>query len=55
MPEQPCPNLKMNLEGCPCTSEDCPRRGTCCECIRAHVSGGSLPACCREVAKALSE
>ena len=44
-----CPNVKTNLETCPCTADDCPRHGVCCECIRAHVSGGSLPACARDV------
>ena len=42
-----CPNLKTNLDACPCTSEDCSRRGKCCECVRAHLASGSLPACCR--------
>jgi len=50
MAEKSCPNVKRNAEACPCGSEDCARRGTCCECIRAHVASGSLPACCREVA-----
>jgi hypothetical protein len=51
MPESKCPNQKTNLETCPCTADDCPRHGVCCECIRNHVSGGSLPACARDVAK----
>jgi len=51
MPESKCPNVKTNLETCPCTEDECPRHGVCCECIRAHVSGGSLPACAREVGK----
>jgi len=50
MPEKPCPNLEANNEKCPCTADDCPRHGTCCECIRAHVASGNLPACCRDVA-----
>lgn len=45
MAQKTCPNLKENQEKCPCTSEDCPRRGTCCECLRAHLANGSLPAC----------
>ena len=51
MPESKCPNVKTNLETCPCTEDDCPRHGVCCECIRAHVSGGSLPACARRLGK----
>ena len=49
MPEKKCPNVKVNLDTCPCTADDCPRHGVCCECIRAHVAGGSLPACARHL------
>ena len=49
MPESKCPNLDANNAKCPCTADDCPRHGTCCECIRNHVSSGSLPACARDV------
>jgi hypothetical protein len=34
---------------CACTVMDCPRRGICCECLRAHVAKKSLPACLREL------
>ena len=50
MPET-CPNKASNEETCPCQSKDCERHGVCCECIRAHIAGGSLPMCAREVAK----
>ena len=49
MPENKCPNAKSNEASCPCTADDCPRHGVCCECIRAHVSSGNLPACAREL------
>ena len=49
MPEAKCPNLDSNTAKCPCTADDCPRHGTCCECIRNHVTSGSLPACARGV------
>jgi hypothetical protein len=51
MPETKCPNLDRNNEGCPCTATDCDNHGTCCQCIRNHVSNGSLPACARDLAK----
>jgi hypothetical protein len=51
MPENPCPNKASNEQTCPCTATDCERHGVCCECLRAHLSGGSLPACAREVAR----
>lgn len=53
MAKAKCPNLQKNLDDCPCTSEDCPRRGTCCDCLRAHLASKSLPACVRDVAAAL--
>ena len=37
-----CVNHAINLEMCPCTSESCPRRGICCECIQAHAAKGGL-------------
>jgi hypothetical protein len=42
-----CPNLTINLKTCMCTSTDCERKGTCCECVRNHKSNGNLPACLR--------
>jgi len=51
MAEVECPNLQANLAGCPCGSDDCSRKGKCCECVRAHLASGSLPACVRAVAQ----
>ncbi len=45
-----CPEYEANLESCPCTSVECERRGYCCQCIKAHVSRGSLPACAQHLA-----
>lgn len=45
-----CPEYEKNLESCPCTSVECERRGYCCQCIKAHVSRGSLPACAQHLA-----
>ena len=35
-----------NLENCPCPSETCERKGTCCECLSSHLAKDTLPACC---------
>ena len=35
-----------NLESCSCTYEPCPRKGSCCDCIKYHISSRELPACC---------
>lgn len=51
MAKEKCPNLTENLDGCPCTADDCPRKGTCCECLRAHLSSNSLPACVKQIAQ----
>lgn len=44
-----CPNLEKNLKNCPCT-EDCPRKGKCCECIAYHRNSRQWPltACLRK-------
>lgn len=34
-----------NLTTCTCTYEACPRKGTCCECVRYHLDMRELPAC----------
>jgi len=49
MPTLPadCVNYELNLQMCPCTSEDCPNRGICCECLQAHYANGGLTACMR--------
>jgi hypothetical protein len=39
-----CPNLRVNLAGCPCTY-GCDLKGRCCECVRSHRLHGELPAC----------
>jgi len=36
-------------EKCPCANVDCERRGICCECLSAHLSKESLPACMRDL------
>ena len=44
-----CPNHEINIEMCPCTEMDCPRRGICCECITYHRNSTQWPltACMR--------
>jgi hypothetical protein len=34
-----------NLEICNCSSEPCPRKGICCECLSYHLKSRKLPAC----------
>jgi hypothetical protein len=41
---KPCPNMKINLENCPCTYP-CEIKGICCECLLNHRLHGELPAC----------
>jgi len=36
---------KRNIENCPCAYPGCPRKGTCCDCIKHHREKGELPAC----------
>ena len=45
-----CPNYKINLEACPCTYEECERRGKCCACVRNHwkADASSATACMRD-------
>ncbi len=42
-----CVNYELNLQMCPCTSENCERRGICCECLQAHYAKNSATACMR--------
>lgn len=35
-----------NLVKCNCSYEPCPRKGTCCDCLRYHLVARELPACC---------
>ena len=44
-----CPNQEVNLQMCPCTNEDCERRGICCLCVRNHASKGQRTSCMRDV------
>lgn len=44
LPEN-CPNYAINIQMCPCPSEQCPNRGICCECIQAHAAKGGLTNC----------
>ncbi|MFA6146396.1 MAG: DUF6485 family protein [Patescibacteria group bacterium] len=37
---------EKNSEKCPCTYQDCPRKGRCCECLKYHLVNKELPACC---------
>lgn len=49
MPTMPtdCVNYQLNLQMCPCTSEECGNRGICCECLQAHKAAGKPNACMR--------
>ncbi len=44
-----CANYERNLEACVCQSETCDRKGTCCDCVRAHwkPDGAGRTACMR--------
>ena len=42
---QECPNKKIILDYCNCSYPSCSKKGTCCECIRYHLSLRQLPAC----------
>lgn len=43
-----CPNHDVNLQMCPCPSEDCDNRGFCCLCAQNHVSQGQKSFCMRD-------
>ena len=45
MPSDKCKNYDENLARCPCTSDNCSRKGICCECLAHHLATGGLPAC----------
>jgi len=36
------------VKDCSCSNLECPRRGKCCECVKAHKEKGNLPSCLRE-------
>jgi hypothetical protein len=42
------PVLLVAQTGCPCSSKNCPRRGSCRECEAYHAGNGKLPYCFRE-------
>ena len=42
---QDCVNYQINIQMCPCESEECERRGICCECVQAHYEAGKPNAC----------
>jgi len=46
-----CPNRDVNLEMCPCPSEDCERKGICCLCVQNHVSKDGVSFCLRGTAR----
>jgi hypothetical protein len=37
--------MDLNLSGCNCSYDPCPRKGLCCQCLTYHRSQGQLPAC----------
>jgi len=39
-------NQEKNMATCTCTYEPCPRKGSCCECLRYHLNMRQLPGCC---------
>ncbi len=41
--------VDANKAKCACGSEDCERRGMCCECLRYHLAKKSLPACIKKL------
>jgi hypothetical protein len=40
-----CPKKEENLKNCNCSYGGCSKKGTCCECLRYHLSMRQLPAC----------
>jgi hypothetical protein len=36
---------EQNLENCPCSHPDCPRKGMCCDCVSHHSKKGEISAC----------
>ena len=37
-----CINFERNLENCPCTNDECDKKGICCECILFHKENGGV-------------
>jgi len=42
-----CSQYEKNQERCICSSENCSRLGTCCDCVRHHWLGGGRVSCLR--------
>ncbi|HAH87442.1 MAG TPA: hypothetical protein DCL60_08735 [Armatimonadetes bacterium] len=40
-----CSDYEKNITSCNCTYPGCPRKGSCCACLRHHLSRNELPAC----------
>jgi hypothetical protein len=38
-----------NKSNCACASTRCDNHGVCCDCLRNHLAGRSLPACLRSL------
>ena len=43
-----CSNREVNLQMCPCPSEDCGRKGICCLCVQQHAGKDSKSNCMRD-------
>ena len=41
-----CSERTRNLERCNCSSNGCPKKGQCCECLHSHLAKQQLPGCC---------
>ncbi|AEK19678.1 hypothetical protein [Methanococcus maripaludis] len=37
-------------ENCNCADQNCPNRGNCVACIKAHIQAGTLVYCMQEIA-----
>ena len=47
--EETCVQYEASLKRCVCASDDCGRKGTCCDCVRNHWGNEAYPvvACMR--------
>ena len=43
-----CVNKEKNEADCPCTADDCPNHGICCDCVSSHRAKDDKPACMRD-------
>ncbi|MBA3035523.1 MAG: cytosolic protein [Desulfobacterium sp.] len=39
-------NIDKNISSCNCSYEPCPRKGSCCDCLKYHLKSRELPGCC---------